>query len=136
METFMTGDVVFLTMAGHDFLSRNKKEFNIPTSGRIARILEILDWKSERGKKILADRKKLPMWANKNAQDYKYVLMIYYPDLSNDESDGIALPEIFPQYHPLADKNTPIPLFEKWNKDLITSVFAESTQYKLTIKKG
>lgn len=133
---YKAGDVVFLTMAGHDYVSRNKKDFNIPTSGRIAKILEVIDWKSARGKKLLAERKKLPMWSNKNVVDYKYVLMIYYPDLSTDEADGIALPELFPQYHPMADKDKKIALFEKWNQGLITSIFTESSLYKLTVKKG
>lgn len=133
---YKAGDVVFLTMAGHDYVSRNKKDFNIPTSGRIAKIIEVLDWKSARGKKLLAERKKLPAWSNKNVVDYKYVLMIYYPDLSTEEADGIALPELFPQYHPMADKDKNVALFEKWNQGLLTSIFTESSLYKLTVKKG
>jgi hypothetical protein len=136
LTDYKAGDVVFLTMAGHDYVARNKKDFNIPTSGRIAKILEVIDWKSARGKKLLAERKKLPMWANKNVVDFKYVLMIYYPDLSTEEADGIALPELFPQYHPMADKNKKIALFEKWNKELLTSIFTESSLYKITVKKG
>lgn len=136
VEEFKAGDVVFLTMAGHDYVARNKKDFNIPTSGRIAKILEVIDWKSARGKKLLAERKKLPMWSNKNVVDFKYVLLIYYPELSTEEADGIALPELFPLYHPMADKDKKIALFEKWNKELLTSIFTESSLYKLTVKKG
>lgn len=135
-EEYQVGDVVFLTMAGHDFISRNKKDFNIPTSGRIAKILEIMDWNSERGKKVLAERKKVPMWIGKVAEDYKYVLLVYYPDLSTEEANGIALPEIFPQYHPKADKANKVALFEKWDSNLLKSIFSESKLYKLTAKKA
>ena len=136
LEEFKVGDVVFLTMAGHDYLARNKKDFTVPTSGRIAKILEIMDWGSEKGKGILAERKKTPYWTTKNSIDYKYLLLIYYPELSTDGADGIAIPEMFPLYHPLADKEKKVLLFEKWDMKLLKSIFTESSTYKLTVKKG
>ena len=125
------GDVVYITMAGQDFIARNKPDFSVNIAGRLARIHDIYDWKTPRGKSLLAERAKSPKWVNLKSEDYKYVLVIYYPDLKKDDVLGISIAELFPEHHPLQEEPK-IPLFRKWDESLLMDAFSASSDLHLT----
>lgn len=124
-KNFKEGDLVFITSAGQHFLGRNKAAFNINVSGRLAKVLEIYDWKSDRGKEILSRRKKEhpEVWADKKSKDYKYVITIFYPELSKDNIEGLAVPELFTEFHPHAEGK--VPLFKKWDPELLEEALGD-----------
>jgi len=133
-EKFKQGDLVFITMAGQDFLSRNKgDEFNIGLHGRLGKILEIYDWGSTKGKEILEGRKKHFTWRKLNSESFKYVILIYCPDLVSPQGKkGVAFPELFAEFHPVAEGD--VPMFEKWDDAFIKDAFKGSSDYDLVPK--
>lgn len=134
MSKFKVGDLVYITLAGQDFLSRNRDaQSNVQVNGRMAKILEIYDWKTARGRKILADRKKSHFtWSKLKSKDFKFVLCIYGPELKHPDtgSMGVMVPEIFTEFHPTAEGK--IKLFDKWNDDMFLDMFAQNEDYKVT----
>ena len=130
-DSFKVGDVVYVTMSGHDFITRNRPEFNVNIAGRMARVHDIYDWKSTRGKKILAERAKLPKWKDRISEDYKYVLVIYYPELKKEDTQGLSIPELFTEFHPM-QAEPKIRLFRKWDDELLSDMFSASDEYSLT----
>jgi len=137
-ETFKRGDLVYLTPAAQDYLSRNRGEsFNINVVGRLSQIVDIYDWGSVRGKKILKERETTNKhaWSRYNSRDYKYVIATYYPELRKPDSEeqGLVVPELFCLNHPMAEKK--IPMFRKWPQDLLTSAFALSKEYTMVLSE-
>ena len=136
-DNFKIGDTVYLTPAAQDFLSRNRgPSFNINVIGRLGYILDIYDWSTERGKDILKKREKSSLtWKKLKSKDFKYVVVTVYPELKdpNTEKQGMAIPEILCEFHPMAD-NQKIPLFRKWPGDLLAACFAKSIELQATLK--
>lgn len=137
IEEINVGDMVFITMAGHDFLSRNRKELKIPVSGRFAKVTEVYDWGTPLGKQVLSDRKKVLAWGTKVSEDYKYVLSIYYPELEAQSHKGICVPELFPKYHPNTPEKGTLLLFEKLSPVFVKDMFEGANKYSVKItRKG
>jgi hypothetical protein len=134
MNTYKIGDIVYLTPAAQDFLSRNRgPSFNINVVGRLGKILDIYDWKTPRGKKILETRKSHTNWDKLPSLEFRYVIVTAYPELKaeGNQEQGLSIPEIFCEFHPMApDKK--IPLFRKWPTDILSSIvpLAEETKEK------
>lgn len=135
-EKYREGDIVYVTLAGQDYLARNRsQEFNISVYGRLAKILEIYDWESERGKGILEERKKHFTWSKLKSEDFKYVLLIFAPELlaPDDKSKkGIAFPELFAEFHPMQEKK--VPMFRKWDPILLRTAFEGCADFELKEK--
>lgn len=135
-EIIRTGDIVYLTPAAQDYLSRNRGEsFNISVVGRISQVIDVYNWSTAKGKKILKEREttNAHAWKRYNSREYKYVIATYYPELQKPDSEerGLVVPELFCMYHPMAKEK--VPLFRKWPQELITSAFALSTEYDLNL---
>lgn len=137
-EAYKKGDLVYLTVAAQDFLARNRGDsFNINVVGRLGYISEVYDWNSTRGKDILKKREAASKtWSKLKSRDFKYVVVVLYPELKvpNQEQQGMAIPEILCEFHPMAKDK--IPLFRKWPKDLIQSGFFMNQEMKLIDKKA
>jgi hypothetical protein len=132
-EKYNVGDIVYLTPAAQDFLSRNRgPSFNISVVGRLGKIIEIYDWKTARGKQILDERKKHPNWSKiPNSLDFKYVVVTAYPELKSDQEaeQGLCIPDLFCEFHPMApDKK--VPLFRKWPNDILESFIKKEENKK------
>ena len=137
-DTYKKGDMVYLTVAAQDFLARNRGDsFNINVVGRLGYISEVYDWDSARGKDILKKRESASKtWSKLKSRDFKYVVVVLYPELKvpDQEHQGMAIPEILCEFHPMAKDK--IPLFRKWPKDLIQSGFFMNQEMKLIDKKA
>ena len=108
---YKVGDLVYITPAGHFWITRSQRaaSFNgVSLAGRTAMILDVYDWNTQRGKEILAGRLKNGKWLNMNSQDFKYVLMVFYPELELEGQQGIMHPELLPLKHPHTDGNPPL----------------------------
>lgn len=132
-EVYNVGDIVYLTPAAQDFLSRNRgPSFNISVVGRLGKIIEIYDWKTMRGKKILDERKKHPNWARiPNSLDFKYVVVTAYPELKSEQEaeQGLCIPDLFCEFHPMV-QDKKIPLFRKWPNDILESFIKKEKNNK------
>lgn len=133
-EIFEEGDVVYLTKAGHDWISRTNPGFSIPLSGRIGKVEKVLDWTSKEGKLVLKSRVASGKWDKYKSEDFKYIVAIYYPELIMDgHAPGVKAPEVLPYRHPTEEKNPP--LFQKWNPDLWKDILRTSKPFSIEEKE-
>jgi hypothetical protein len=138
VSEFKEGDIVYLTPAAQDYLSRNRgTQFTINVIGRLGYILEIYDWNTKKGKEILEKRKSNPKWDKLPGLEFKYVIVTNFPELKKDEASpqGMTIPDLFPEFHPMADGKK-IPLFRKWATDLLSATFAFNEEMTLTEKSS
>ena len=99
------GDLVYITSAGHDWMTR-KQVFaggGKVLYGRSAVVLDVYDWDSERGKEILSKREASDKWQGLESRDFKYVLLIFFPEVTVDGKQGAAFPDVLPLKHPRMD---------------------------------
>ena len=126
---FKVGDLVFFTRAAELWMRETR-----PTSpvgfitGKLARVAEVIDWESERGRTIKASRDKLEKWSTiPNADDYRFVLDIFFPEMPSGEEQGafgLVLPDVVPEFFSNVEgSEDPLPLFLK-----TTNTFQERLQ--------
>jgi hypothetical protein len=76
-----TGDLFFLTQAYERYVFERNPNLRVSLVNRMARLEEIIDWDSDKGKRIKAERLKTGKWENLPVEDNKYVFSVYYHDL-------------------------------------------------------
>ena len=77
-----SGDLLFLTGAFNAYFHKKHKNSKIVLTNRLAKLEEIIDWGSEKGKKIKAARIKSGKWKNLSIEENKYIISIFYHDLT------------------------------------------------------
>ncbi len=114
---FKVGDLVCITAEGHDWMSRTKKfSGKITLTGRTAIVHDVYDWDSERGQQVLANRENNGKWIGLDSQDFKYVILVLFPEIVHEGKTGVGLPDVLPYYHPRKDGK--LPLFLPYPKHL------------------
>ena len=74
-------DLVTITPAGGDWISRSQTLHKSSISGRVGIVLDIYDWETPRGKEILAGRENTARWTSLKSEDFKYVILVLFPEL-------------------------------------------------------
>ena len=77
-------------------------------AGRTAVVQDVYDWKTKRGQEVLANRQKNGKWSSLVSEDFKYILLLLFPELPMDGKQGIGIPEVVPYYHPTFELPTPL----------------------------
>lgn len=86
-----SGDLLFLTGAFNTYFHKKHKDSKIVLTNRMAKLEEIIDWNSEKGKTIKAARIKSGKWKNLPLEENKYIISIYYHDLiGRDGQKGVV----------------------------------------------
>jgi len=80
-DKIKTGDLLFLTDAFHRYIKEKHPNSKIIFYNRLAKLEEIIDWRSVKGKKIKAARIMSQKWKKLPIEESKYVISIYYHDL-------------------------------------------------------
>lgn len=80
-EEVSIGDLVFLTQAYENYVYKRNPDLRVGLVNRIAKLENIIDWESNRGKKIKQARLKTGKWKDLPLEDSKYIFSIYYHDL-------------------------------------------------------
>jgi hypothetical protein len=75
------GDLVCITKAYELYIKRSNPFISATLENRLAKIEEIIDWESEKGKIIKEARLKTGKWEKLPLEDNKYILSVYYPEL-------------------------------------------------------
>ncbi|HMB31065.1 MAG TPA: hypothetical protein VKN82_04505 [Desulfohalobiaceae bacterium] len=75
------GTLVFLTQAYEEYVYKRNPKLQVSLVNRIAKLEEIIDWNSPKGKKIKAAREKSGKWKNLPLEDNKYIFSVYYHDI-------------------------------------------------------
>lgn len=111
--TFNPGDLLFLTEAYDVYLKSNHPRLKIKMVNRLAKLEEIIDWASPKGKLIKDLREKSGKWGNLSIEDNKYILSIYYHDLKGKKGEEGSIERGVPMFlcHPKtgADFFTKVP---------------------------
>lgn len=76
-----SGDLVILTQAYEEYMFRKNIKLGVSLVNRMAKIEEIIDWESEKGKKIKKAREDSGKWKDLPIEESKYVMSVYYHDL-------------------------------------------------------
>lgn len=105
------GDLFFLTQAYERYVFERNPHLAVSLVNRLARLEEIIDWDSEKGKRIKAERLKTNKWDELPLEDSRYVFSVYYHDLiGRNGKRGVIQPGVclFSK-----DPKTGEPFFEK-----------------------
>jgi hypothetical protein len=95
------GRLVYLTRYLEKWYRDLSPEFDVPMSNRLARVIKVFDWNTEEGKLVTEARRKTGKWSNKIiAEDFKFVLKIYFPELTFKDKNKVTAPEVVPRYYP------------------------------------
>lgn len=90
MEEFKAGDLVFLTRAFEDYV-RDKHPIVPILANRIAKVEEVIDWRSEKGRAIKAARIRSGLWKDLPIEESRYILSVYYHDMpGRNGQKGVA----------------------------------------------
>lgn len=105
------GDLVFLTQDFHKYIAEKNPKLKWILTNRLAKLEEIIDWESEKGKRIKAARELSGKWKDLSIEDNKYLVSIYYHDIVGRRGQQGVVEQSFPmfRYHPKTKK----PFFEK-----------------------
>lgn len=105
------GDLLFLTGAFNTYFHEKHKNSKIVLTNRIAKLEEIIDWDSPKGKAIKTARVKSGKWKNLPIEENKYIISIYYHELVGRNSERGVVERGVPMFrtHP----KTGVPFFEK-----------------------
>ena len=94
------GRLVYLTAAKDSWVRRINTKFNVPMACRFAKVIKVFDWDTKEGKLLLKTRKESGKWEHQNPEDFKFILKIYYPDLSIKDRKGFTAEEVIPFFYP------------------------------------
>ena len=129
---FKPGCLVFLTQAYEEY--RYKKNPDISTSfvNRLAKLEEVIDWDSEKGKIIKKARLDSGKWANLPLEDNRYIFSIYYPDLVSKKGKQGVVERGVPLFS--KDPETGAPFFQVVPDWLYREILKQCEQFTV-IKK-
>ena len=105
------GDLVFLTRAFDAYIRKKNPSSKVSLINRLAKVEEIIDWDSEKGRRIKRAREESGKWNGLPIEDNKYVLSIYYHDLVGRQGQRGVAERGVPMFksHP----ESGVPFFEK-----------------------
>jgi len=106
---FSAGDLIYLTRAYEDHIRKSHQFMTAKLENRIAKIEEIIDWESEKGRKLKAARLKTGKWDNLPLEDNRYILSVYYPELVGRNNQKGVIERGVPSFS--KDPSTGAPFF-------------------------
>jgi len=135
MDDLQPGDLLFLTADYDKYVRGKHKDLKIILTNRLAKLEEIIDWSSPKGKIIKEAREKSGKWENLPIEECKYLITIYYHDLKGRKGQSGVTERCIPLFrtHPRTNE----PFFLKapdWvYKDIMSKCQSFDVQLKETI---
>jgi hypothetical protein len=130
------GDVVYFTKHYAEWMLEGNPNLDLSLIHRIARVAKIMDWETEEGKLILAEREKTRKWGNLDSKSFCYVLKVYFPEIIGGKSkeSGIASYEVLPLNYP----GTDFPMFAEYPKKILEELTGDNfdNPFKVEQKEG
>lgn len=85
------GDLLFLTEAFHKYIMKKYPRSKLILTNRLAKLEEIIDWNSIKGKNLKAARIKSGKWKDLPIEENKYLLSVYYHNIVGRKGEeGVA----------------------------------------------
>lgn len=130
---FKPGDLLLLTGAFNAYFHKKHKNSKIVLTNRLAKLEEIIDWDSEKGRMIKAARIKSGKWKNLPLEENKYIISIFYHDLSGRDGQrgvverGVAMFQGHPE--------TGTPFFDKIPNWLYKEIMKKCEEFDVELKE-
>jgi hypothetical protein len=134
MDALKPGDLLFLTKAYNDYLHQKNPQMVVIATNRLAKLEEIIDWKSPKGKLIKDLRIKSGKWKGLPLEENKYIVSVYYHDIAGRKGErgvverGVSM---F-QFHP---KNPKVAFFEKAPDWIYKEIMKQCETFNVELKK-
>jgi len=132
-DDIKSGDLLFLTGAFDIYFHEKHKGSKIVLVNRLAKLEEVIDWDSPKGKIIKTARIKSGKWKNLPLEENKYIISIYYHDLIGRNSErgvverGVAMFRSHPK--------TGIPFFEKVPDWMYKEIMKKCEEFDVELKE-
>ena len=133
MDDLKPGDLLFLTKAYNDYLHQKNPKMTVVATNRLAKLEEIIDWESPKGKMIKDLRIKSGKWKDLPLEDNKYIISVYYHDIAGRKGErgvverGVS---IF-QFHPQKPK---VAFFEKAPDWIYKEIMKKCESFEVELK--
>lgn len=127
----LDGKMVYLTKHLESWYKELTPTFNVPITNRLAKIIKVFDWYTEEGKLLLEAREKTGKWKNLDAKSFKFVLKVYYPDLTIKRLKKVTIEEVMPMFYP-GTQNAMFQVVPDW----MLSDIVKAEKNTLTIVNG
>jgi hypothetical protein len=124
VSDFKPGDILLLTRSYEEYVRSRTPDLPIRLLNRIAKLEDIIDWKTERGQKIKSARIKSGKWEDLPIEENKFVVSIFYPELTGRKGQkGVVENTSLFQYDPLTRNS----FFMKATDEIIKSITSSGT---------
>lgn len=132
-EDIKSGDLLFLTETFNDYIHEKHPSSKIILTYRLAKLEEIIDWDSDKGKKIKAARILSGKWKDLPLEENKYIVSVYYHDLIGRKGEkGVAERGVAMfRFHP----KTGAPFFEKVPDWIYKEIMKECEKFDVELKE-
>ena len=126
------GDLLFLTGFYHDYVLEKNPRLNIVLTNRLAKLEEIIDWESEKGKTIKKYRELSGKWKDLPLEKNKYIVSVYHHDLIGRKGQVGVIDRSLPmfRFHPKTGK----PFFEKIPDWIYKEIMKKCEVFQIEIK--
>jgi hypothetical protein len=128
------GDIVFLTKAFDTYMHDKHKTLTICFINRLAKLEEIIDWGSDKGKKIKEARVQSGKWTGLPLDDCKYIFSIYYHDVTGRDGKSGVIERGVPLFdkHPTTQES----FFSRIPEWLFKELAKQCERFEIEIKNN
>ena len=128
----IAGDLVFLTRAFDEYMHSKNPDLPLCFINRLAKLEEIIDWRSKKGKMIKRARVKSGKWKGLPLEDNKYIFSIYYHELEGRNGQKGVIERGVPLFsrHPETKK----PFFEKIPEWIFQEIARQCERFDIEMK--
>jgi len=132
-EKLKSGDLLFLTSAFNEYFHKKHKDSKLILTNRLAKLEEIIDWESKKGKLIKAARVKSGKWKKLSIEDNKYIISIFYHDLVGRNGQKGVCERGVPMFH--CDPETEERFFEKVPEWMFREIMKKGEEFGVVLEK-
>ena len=129
---FRSGDLVFLTQAYERWMYERNPHLKLSFVNRLARIEDIIDWESPKGKRIKEMRLRSGKWDDLPLEDNKYLLSIFYHDVQGRKKEAGVVEQGVPSFSKYP--GTEEPMFVKVPKWIFEMLMTECQKFNVEIQ--
>ena len=132
-DNLIPGDLLFLTSAYELYLKNKYPKLKVRVVNRLAKLEDIIDWDTPKGKRIKEARVKSGKWKKLPLEENKYIISVYYHDLKGRKGEEGAIERGVPmfRYHPKSG----VPFFQKVPDWIYQEIMKQCEEFDVELKE-
>lgn len=134
MDDLRPGDLVFLTQAYERYLYERNPNLRLSFVNRLAKLMEIIDWDSDKGQAIKAARISSGKWKDLPLEDNRYLFSIFYHDVVGKNGQQGVVERAVPMFS--KDPKTGEPFFQKVPDWIYREILKPCERFSVELKKN